>query len=103
MRRIPRPRVAFDPESERGRIIHIVAVSGVESTCNARTWQHPDMDEEWYYCIEHETVEPKLGCRITTRIGPFPTAERAANALERVRERNEDWESDPGWNDEDDG
>lgn len=57
------------------------------------------MGEEWYYCIEHETVEPKLGCRITTRIGPFPTREEAEQALEKVRERNEDWENDPEWND----
>ncbi len=62
-------------------------------------WQHPHMDEEWYYCIEHKTVEPKLGCRITTRIGPFPTREEAGKALERVAERNDEWESDPEWND----
>lgn len=66
----------------------------------ASTWQHLHMDEEWYYCIEHETVEPRLGCRITTRIGPFPTREEAAKALERVAERNEDWDSDPAWNDD---
>lgn len=52
------------------------------------------MDEEWYYCIEHGTVEPKLGCQITTRIGPFPTKEEAANALEKVRERNQEWAED---------
>ncbi len=52
------------------------------------------MDNEWYYCIEHGTVEPKLGCRITTRIGPFSTKEEAANALEKVRERNEEWAED---------
>lgn len=61
------------------------------------------MDEEWYYCIEHETVEPELGCRITTRIGPFPTREEAGKALERVAERNEDWENDPAWNNDGDG
>ena len=58
------------------------------------------MDEEFYYCIEHGTVEPKLGCRITNRIGPFPTREEAAKALEKVEERNEQWDSDPRWNDE---
>lgn len=52
------------------------------------------MDEEWYYCIEHKTVEPKFGCRITTRIGPFPTQEEAANALKKVQERNDEWEED---------
>lgn len=52
------------------------------------------MNEEWYYCLEHGTVEPKLGCRIMTRIGPFPTKEEAANALQRVQERNDEWEED---------
>jgi hypothetical protein len=52
------------------------------------------MEEEWYYCIEHKTVEPKFGCRITTRIGPFPTRTEAANAVEKVKERNDDWEED---------
>jgi hypothetical protein len=56
------------------------------------------MEDEWYYCIEHKTVEPKFGCRITTRIGPFPTRIEAANALEKVQERNEDWaEQDLDW------
>ncbi|MGH8911390.1 MAG: hypothetical protein ACRDVD_02680 [Acidimicrobiia bacterium] len=61
------------------------------------------MDEEWYYCIEHETVEPKLGCRVTTRLGPYPTRAEAARALETVEERNEAWEDDPDWNDDEDG
>lgn len=50
------------------------------------------MDEEWYYCIEHKTVEPKFGCQITSRIGPFPTREEAAKALDKVEERNREWE-----------
>jgi hypothetical protein len=59
------------------------------------------MGEEWYYCIEHRKVEPKLGCRITDRIGPFATREEAAKALEKVDERNEAWDGDPDWNDDD--
>ncbi len=50
------------------------------------------MAEEWYYCIEHKTVEEKLGCRIMDRIGPFPSRAEAEKALERVKERNEAWE-----------
>jgi hypothetical protein len=56
--------------------------------------------EEWYYCIEHGTVEPKFGCRITDRIGPFATREEAAKALEKVEERNEEWDNDPNWDDD---
>ena len=58
------------------------------------------MGEEWYYCIEHGTVEPKFGCRITDRIGPFATREEAAKALEKVEERNKEWDNDPNWDDD---
>jgi hypothetical protein len=59
------------------------------------------MDEEWYYCLEHKTVETKLGCRMATRLGPFPTREEAARALDTVEERNEEWDEDPAWEEED--
>lgn len=62
----------------------------------------PEMDDEWYYCLEHETVESKFGCRVTTRLGPFATREEAARALETVEKRNEAWDDDPDWADEDD-
>lgn len=62
----------------------------------------PGMDDEWYYCLEHGTVESKLGCRITTRLGPFASREEAARAMETVEKRNEAWEEDPDWADEDD-
>jgi hypothetical protein len=60
------------------------------------------MGDKWYYCIEHGTVEPKFGCRIADRIGPFATREEAAKALETVDERNEAWDGDPDWNDDGD-
>jgi hypothetical protein len=56
--------------------------------------------DEWYYCLDHKAVEPELGCRAEVRIGPFPTEEEAAAALEKVEQRNEAWETDPVWNDE---
>lgn len=58
------------------------------------------MDEEWYYCLEHRTVEPREGCRTTTRLGPYPTREEAANALETVQRRNQAWDNDPDWADD---
>jgi hypothetical protein len=58
------------------------------------------MEDEWYYCVEHSRVEPKLGCRITNRLGPYPTREEAERAMEIVERRNEEWEADPEWNDE---
>lgn len=58
------------------------------------------MEQEWYYCLEHATVEPEFGCRLATRLGPYPTRQEAARALETVEERNEAWEADPDWNDD---
>ena len=46
-------------------------------------------------------VEPELGCRAEVRLGPYPTEEEAAAALEKVEQRNREWETDPAWNDED--
>jgi hypothetical protein len=53
------------------------------------------MDEapHWYYCLRHGTVEPDEGCPAKDRLGPYPTREEAAHALERVRERNKEWDA----------
>ena len=52
------------------------------------------MNDEWYYCLEHDAVEPELGCRMTERLGPYPTREEAARALETVERRNRAWDGD---------
>ena len=57
-------------------------------------------DSGWFYCLDHKTVEPKEGCRAEVRLGPYATREEAARALEKVGERNEEWDTDPDWNDE---
>lgn len=59
------------------------------------------MSGSWYYCLRHHAVEPYEGCRSETRLGPYATAADAARALERVTERNEEWETDPRFNDPD--
>ncbi|OLT15449.1 hypothetical protein BJF78_01820 [Pseudonocardia sp. CNS-139] len=46
-------------------------------------------DQEWYYCLRHNTVEPREGCRAADRLGPYPDRETAARALEIARERTE--------------
>ena len=56
----------------------------------------------WYYCLDHHTVEPYEACRNGIRLGPYPTPADAAAALDRVAERNEEWEADPRFNDEED-
>jgi hypothetical protein len=57
-------------------------------------------DEQFYFCLNHHTVEGRhSGCRSADRLGPYPTAEDASNALEKVQQRNEEWDNDPRWND----
>jgi hypothetical protein len=58
------------------------------------------MAEEYYYCLEHKTVETKDGCREADRLGPYASREEAEHALEKVQERNEEWDNDPKWNDD---
>ncbi len=55
---------------------------------------------DFWYCLKHHTVEPQEGCKNADRLGPYPTEAEAARALEKVQERNEEWDHDPKWNDE---
>ena len=57
---------------------------------------------QWYYCLDHQLVEPYEGCRSATRLGPYSTPAEAAQALDRVAARNDVWENDPRFNDEPD-
>lgn len=50
---------------------------------------------EWYYCLDHHTVEPYEACRSASRLGPYATPADAAGAIDRAAQRNEDWENDP--------
>jgi hypothetical protein len=58
------------------------------------------MAGQYFYCMEHHTVEPEEGCRAADRLGPYQTREEAEHALEKVQERNEAWDNDPRWNDD---
>ncbi|KNB52849.1 hypothetical protein [Streptomyces caatingaensis] len=56
---------------------------------------------EWYYCLEHRTVEEGPQCRAADRMGPYATPEEASHAMDTARERDEAWREDPRWRDED--
>ena len=47
---------------------------------------------QWYWCLKHQAVEPYEACKAEDRLGPFATREEAAKALERVQERNDQWD-----------
>ena len=56
---------------------------------------------KFWYCLKHHRVEPSdSGCKAADRLGPYPTEAEAARALEKVKERNEEWDNDPKWNDD---
>ena len=57
---------------------------------------------EFWYCLKHGQVEGAEGCKNADRLGPYPTHADAARALEKVKERNQQWDEDPNWNDQTD-
>lgn len=60
-----------------------------------------DQAPEYWFCVKHHTVEGAEGCKAADRLGPYASHADAARALEKVQERNEEWDSDPKWNDAD--
>ena len=49
---------------------------------------------EFWYCLKHKQVEPQEGCAWADRLGPYPTEDEAARALEKVAERNAKWDAE---------
>jgi hypothetical protein len=49
--------------------------------------------QRWWFCLKHMAVEQDAGCPGKDRLGPYPTREAAANALETARRRNEEWDA----------
>ncbi|MEJ7707598.1 MAG: hypothetical protein WKF82_10215 [Nocardioidaceae bacterium] len=58
------------------------------------------MAGQYYYCLDHNSVEGADGCKSADRLGPYATREEATNALDKVQQRNEDWDNDPDWKDD---
>ncbi len=54
----------------------------------------------YWYCLNHHAVEAQDGCDYKDRLGPYDTEAAASRALDKVKERNEQWDNDPKWNDE---
>ncbi|MEO7124932.1 MAG: hypothetical protein ABI382_07860 [Nakamurella sp.] len=43
----------------------------------------------WFYCLRHHSVEREGECKATDRLGPYPSPDAAAHALESVHERED--------------
>ncbi|WP_030909867.1 hypothetical protein [Streptomyces sp. NRRL F-5126] len=54
---------------------------------------------EWYYCLQHKAVEEGMQCPAKNRFGPYATRAEAEHAMDKVKERNREWDTDPKWND----
>jgi hypothetical protein len=54
---------------------------------------------EWWYCLDHGTVEPAdTKCFPDRRLGPFDSPEAARNWRETYKERDNQWErEDAEW------
>ena len=48
----------------------------------------------WYYCLEHQHVEPEDGCANAERMGPYPSKEAAEHALQLAAERNAEFDDE---------
>jgi hypothetical protein len=60
-----------------------------------------DADAKYWFCLKHHAVEATdSGCSYADRLGPYGSHEDASRALEKVAERNEEWDNDPKWNDD---
>ena len=57
-------------------------------------------ENEYWFCLTHHAVEGRDGCKNSDRLGPYASAAEASRALEKVEERNEEWDNDPKWNDD---
>lgn len=52
----------------------------------------------YWWCLKHGKVEGEDGCAHAERLGPYPTAQEAAHAIERAHERSDDWDQqDKEW------
>jgi hypothetical protein len=50
-------------------------------------------DGKWFYCLTHKRVEYGPGCPDRDRMGPYDSENEATNALQRAKERNEEWDA----------
>jgi hypothetical protein len=53
-----------------------------------------ELRKRWWYCLKHHRVEDdSTDCAGKDLLGPYPTREEAARALETVQRRNEEWDA----------
>ena len=53
-----------------------------------------DRGRDWYWCLDHQRAERGKVCPERTRMGPYSSAEEAANWREKNKARNKHWEDE---------
>ncbi len=62
-----------------------------------------DPDQVWWYDLKTKSaIQASKAGKAADRLGPYATREEAEHAMERVAERNEKWENDSKWDDDED-
>lgn len=61
-----------------------------------------DEDTQYYYSLNSHRVVRADEEKSADRLGPYATRADAENAMREVQQRNDAWDNDPTWNDEDD-
>jgi len=51
-------------------------------------------DDKWWFNLRTQKVEQGLGDPNSERLGPYASEDEAAGVLERMRARNEAWDSE---------
>ena len=57
-------------------------------------------DQFWFNVKLHRVETEEDLSPSKDRLGPYATSEEASRALDKVEERNEEWDNDPDWNDD---
>jgi hypothetical protein len=46
----------------------------------------------YWWCLDHNRVEPADGCAHQVRLGPYPTEQEASQALSKAHQRTQEWD-----------
>ena len=58
-------------------------------------------DEQWYWSLKDHLVVRGDEVKAADRLGPYATREEAARAIDEVAQRNDAWDNDPRYQDDD--
>jgi hypothetical protein len=72
----------------------------VKESRSGKDGRMSDDNEQWWFCLKHQTVEHGDSCANSERMGPYASREEAERSLSQAAERTEQWDNDPKWRDD---